>query len=286
MEDEGIGSGGDYSPDLSSDAGSDTSSDIGSDYGSDLNSVTGCDLSGDLNVNDSMGEGLNTDSDTGMDEGTGEDLNGNDSMDDGTDEDIEQPETEQPEPEQTETEPEQPEAEPEQPEEAEQSEPEDVPDEYGSSFNDRIKQTPINDGNWDGDRGDSRWKPNDEDVIRDLEDYGNGADGIEYRNGFPDFTPVQVFECKMPNQLYDRNDDYQFTDCNLALLDHLKDHPDCISNFDDTQLAAIARGNNPSGYTWHHDVQTGRMQLVPTSIHDSCKHYGGKNVWGGGTANR
>ena len=164
--------------------------------------------------------------------------------------------------------------------------PKDIPDDYGSSFNDRIKQTPINDGNWDGDRGDSRWKPNDEDVIRDLRDYGNGANGVEYRNGFPDFTPVQVFECKLPNQLNERNDDYQFTDCNLALLDHLKDHPDCIPNFDDTQLAAIARGNNPSGYTWHHDVQTGRMQLVPTSLHDSCKHYGGKNVWGGGTANR
>jgi len=95
-----------------------------------------------------------------------------------------------------------------------------------------------------------------------------------------------VFECKLPNQLQERKDDYQFAECNLALLDHLKKHHDSIKHFDDSQLAAIARGHDPKGYTWHHDVQTGRMQLVPTLIHDSCKHYGGKNVWGGGSANR
>jgi hypothetical protein len=146
-------------------------------------------------------------------------------------------------------------------------------DEYGSSLSDRIKQTPINEGKWDGERGNSMWRPENENVVRDLKDFE--VAGINYREGVPDFTPVQVFECKMPNQLYERDDDYQFTDCNLALFDYLKDHPDSISNFDDTQLEAIARGNNPSGYTWHHAVNKGRMQLVPTSI-NSCGHYGGK----------
>jgi hypothetical protein len=160
----------------------------------------------------------------------------------------------------------------------------DIPDRYGSSFNDRIKQTPISGGKWDGERGNSKWKPGNESIIRELGDYG--IDGINYQDGFPDFTPIQVFECKLPNKLYEGKDNAQFSECNFALLDHLKDHHECVSNFDDTQLGLIASGYNPSGYTWHHDVKEGRMQLVSTPIHNSCGHYGGKNVWGGGTANR
>lgn len=155
-----------------------------------------------------------------------------------------------------------------------------------SPNNDIISQTPINNGNWSGDRGNSVWLPHDEEVLRDLRYYGSSIEGIEYLNGYPDFAPVQVFESRLSVLLYDRDDDYQFTDCNLELLDFLNNHPDLISYFDDTQLSEIARGQNPRGYTWHHDVQSGRMQLVPTSIHRNCPHYGGRNRWGGGTANR
>ena len=153
-------------------------------------------------------------------------------------------------------------------------------------FDERINQTPINNGKWSGDRGNSIWYPDDEDVLSDLRYYGNGAEGIHYYDGYPDFTPVQVFECGLPHQLYNKNDNYQFTDCNLALLDYLKDYPDSVSYFDNVQLSAIARGQNPIGYTWHHDVQAGRMQLVPTSIHGNCFHYGGRSKWGGGTSMR
>jgi hypothetical protein len=155
-----------------------------------------------------------------------------------------------------------------------------------ASYSDIINQTPTSNGNWSGDRGNSVWHPNDEEVLHDLRYYGKGIEGIKYFNGYPDFTPVQVFESRLPMSLYDRNDDYQFTDCNLELLDFLKGHPESISYFDDTQLSEIAKGQNPIGYTWHHDIQSGRMQLVPTSIHRNCSHYGGRNRWGGGNVNR
>jgi len=164
--------------------------------------------------------------------------------------------------------------------------PNNVPDEFMVSLNDIINQTPINNGKWSGDRGNSIWKPNDDEVLRDIRFYGNGAEGIEYRNGYPDFTPIQIFESGLPINLFNRNDDYQFTDCNLELRDKLPCLPYLISYFDDTQLSAIGKGQTPIGYTWHHDIQSGRMQLVPTSIHRNCTHYGGRERWGGGTSAR
>ena len=32
-------------------------------------------------------------------------------------------------------------------------------------------------------------------------------------------------------------------------------------------------------YTWHHHQETGRMQLVPTDIHDWIGHIGGSKLW-------
>lgn len=163
-------------------------------------------------------------------------------------------------------------------------EPKDIPDEYGSSFNDRIKQTPINNGEWSGERGHSTWIPDTEDVAEQLDAYG--VDGIEYRDGFPDFSPVTEYEHQLQEELYENGDTAQFNDCNNALSSHLENNPEFSANFDDDQLEAIRAGEKPSGYTWHHDVEPGNMQLVPTRIHQSCGHYGGKNVWGGGTVNR
>lgn len=164
------------------------------------------------------------------------------------------------------------------------TDPNDVPDEYGSSFNDRLNQTPINNGEWSGERGNSTWKPEIDDVAEQLSQHG--VDGIDYRDGFPDFSPVSSYEYQLPEDLYESGDPAQFNACNEALANHLENNPEFASNFDEDQLEAISAGKKPSGYTWHHDVKQGNMQLVPTRIHQNCGHYGGKNIWGGGTTNR
>ena len=146
---------------------------------------------------------------------------------------------------------------------------------------------PVNNGSWSGEDGNSIWSPTNRIILEDLRFYGNGTEGIEYRNGYPDFTPIQVYECKLNSQLYYRNDEYQFVDCTIELRENLRDHPELISWFDDEQLSAIGRGlDRIPGYTWHHDVKKGRMQLVPTSIHSAFPHYGGRRTWGGGSSNR
>ena len=56
--------------------------------------------------------------------------------------------------------------------------------------------------------------------------------------------------------------------------------------FTPEELADIEDGYTPEGYTWHHNEEIGKMQLVDTDIHSQTRHTGGRNIWGGGTENR
>ena len=283
--------------DLCDDLGDDLAND--SDSIPEANEDTGMDLNeepedipdvemGDNSLDDNIGEDLNGDFDEQAEETDPIDLEPEIEEEQPTD--IE-PETEDEQPTDTE-----PEIEDEQPTDntpenqittddtSEVPDPNDVPDEYGSSFNDRIRTTPINNGDWSGERGDSRWTPNDESVAAQLSEYG--VDGIDYNDGFPDFSPVATYEHHLPNELHESSDPVQFRNCNNALAEHLINNPEFGAHFDEAQHEAIHAGKTPSGYTWHHDVEAGRMQLVPSDIHGNCRHHGGRSVWGGGTANR
>ena len=48
----------------------------------------------------------------------------------------------------------------------------------------------------------------------------------------------------------------------------------------------IEDGETPDGYTWHHDAEAGKMQLVDFETHQKTGHTGGRYIWGGGTENR
>ena len=47
--------------------------------------------------------------------------------------------------------------------------------------------------------------------------------------------------------------------------------------------------DTPSGYVWHHNEETGKMQLVKVEDHDRTQggaaHTGGKALWGGSYSN-
>lgn len=49
------------------------------------------------------------------------------------------------------------------------------------------------------------------------------------------------------------------------------------------QIQAIKNGAEKiPGYTWHHHPETGRLQLVATSVHGKMGHTGGNQIWGNG----
>ncbi len=82
------------------------------------------------------------------------------------------------------------------------------------------------------------------------------------------------------------SDKEQFNLCNQRLKEAVENDEELCKKFTSEQLEQIQNGDTPDGYTWHHDVEKGRMQLVDTETHQKTGHTGGKSIWGGGSANR
>jgi hypothetical protein len=100
-------------------------------------------------------------------------------------------------------------------------------------------------------------------------------------NGFPIFKPVM--EMQLPSRLYKATDKEQFEYATKQLCEGIKSDPKLAAKFSEKQLEQIKGGFTPSGYTWHHHQDIGRMQLVETKVHQATGHTGGKAIWGGGS---
>lgn len=83
---------------------------------------------------------------------------------------------------------------------------------------------------------------------------GKYPQGISFTlQGFPDFKRYAVKE---------------------VVIQPGKSHGVDFSRAD--KLAGYSSSNpRPLGYTWHHHEDSGKMQLIPTDIHDYIKHNGG-----------
>lgn len=94
------------------------------------------------------------------------------------------------------------------------------------------------------------------------------------------------FTAQLSEDKWQATDREQFSECNKQLKDGLAKDPELRNKFTDDQLEQIENGDTPDGYTWHHDADVGKMQLVDTETHQKTGHTGGRSIWGGGTDNR
>lgn len=111
-------------------------------------------------------------------------------------------------------------------------------------------------------------------------------DGKLVKGVFPEFS--SDFNTRLPQNLLQARDRYQFRQCMDDLLKAINKDPKLASKFTAQQLEEIRDGFSlyPSGYTWHHNEETGLMQLVDFQKHNQARHTGGKAIWGGGAAYR
>lgn len=159
---------------------------------------------------------------------------------------------------------------------------------YCTSYDDRMKHTPKEDselGNWEGERGESKFVPNEENEAgaaakEKLSAYG--MDGVEYRFAEPDFSKCCEAEVKIDNMTenrenyVDKNGEYQ--QGNFAQAD-----AKCAKQWssskrdgkDDWTAADIRDWRRENQYSWHECCDTSAMQLVPRDIHSAFKHSGG-----------
>jgi hypothetical protein len=108
--------------------------------------------------------------------------------------------------------------------------------------------------------------------------------GVKVEVVVPEFD--SMYDVQLPDELSKESNLRQFSECNKQLKNAIETDPDLNSQFSDEQIEDIMDGKTPEGYTWHHDAETGKMQLVETAKHDRTQggaaHTGGKALWGGG----
>jgi len=95
-----------------------------------------------------------------------------------------------------------------------------------------------------------------------------------------------TFDAQLEPELYEATDKNQFKECNNQLKEEMQNNPDLDSKFTSEQKEQILDGETPDGYTWHHDAEKGKMELVDSDIHAKTGHTGGKFIWGGGSESR
>jgi hypothetical protein len=101
--------------------------------------------------------------------------------------------------------------------------------------------------------------------------------------GFPVFDGVALCDIRIaPDQALIRDRPSHFREATARLREDIDAGRVPAGEFTDQQLAAIDRGlAKIPGLTWHHHQDVGRLQLVPTDIHNRTNHIGGFKMWFG-----
>ena len=110
------------------------------------------------------------------------------------------------------------------------------------------------------------------------------VDGKKYEVVVPEFE--SIYDAQLPEDKLKSSDPVQFKECNVQLKEEVAHNKELREKFDEEQLEQIEDGETPDGYTWHHDAEAGKMQLVDFETHQKTGHTGGRYIWGGGTENR
>ncbi|MEI7247060.1 HNH endonuclease [Pectobacterium carotovorum] len=106
------------------------------------------------------------------------------------------------------------------------------------------------------------------------------VNGVEIEGVFPQFD--SAVDVHLPEPLIQAKDSAQAEYANQALKEKVNNDPEFAQQFSDEQLEQIENGETPDGYTWHHNEEPGKMQLISTEDHQNNRHTGGKAIWGGG----
>ena len=142
-----------------------------------------------------------------------------------------------------------------------------------------MKNVPKSNGIWSGTRGNSKWIPDKHYIPKQfneseltweslLQKYD--IDGINYKNGYPDFSGISKGDVSIKNFSAKRNGlggNFDQADELLAEI-RTKNGKHCTGS----DVTKWRRDNN---YTWHEEPDCMTMRKVPLEIHQNMWHKGG-----------
>ena len=144
-------------------------------------------------------------------------------------------------------------------------------DKYPSSYMERIQQTPKDGelGYWTGERGESVFIPKDPAMKEFLARYGR--EGIEYKNGIPDFSFCSECDAEIDYMSPDRDRNFSQADIKCA------EQWNAEAKFgkSDWTPRDVAQWRRENGYSWHECNDRKTCQLVPTDVNGYFGHLGG-----------
>lgn len=153
---------------------------------------------------------------------------------------------------------------------------------YLSTYEERIKQTPTDKdtgrGRWEEGRGESKYIPTDERIKEILSKYD--VDGIEYKDGIPDFSrcsesTVEIDEMSENRQGKGGNFEQADQKCAEQWNKECRDGKTDWTARDVKNFRKPPDGNGASVYTWHECNDRKTCQLLRTEINDYFGHLGG-----------
>ena len=143
---------------------------------------------------------------------------------------------------------------------------------------DEVKGCTIegNGGDWEGERGNSKWFPNRDEIPKNpltnpdgltwgqiLDKYG--IDGIEFKNGEPDFSPVAKGTVEIDH----------FTDNRYGKGGNFDQACEKLAEQRGCTKEEVKAWMKEDKYTWHERSDCKTMDKVPTEIHGNIRHSGG-----------
>lgn len=154
---------------------------------------------------------------------------------------------------------------------------------YPSTYKERLDRTPTTEnphGKWSGDRGESMFVPTD-DRLRELLQ-SKGVEGINYKDAIPDFGPIAEAKVTIQgmsqhrlSQMGENGErivgNYEKADIECAKAWNLEQR----DGKDDWTHQDVKNWREANGCTWHEDNDMKTCCLVPTEVHDVCRHLGG-----------
>ncbi len=144
------------------------------------------------------------------------------------------------------------------------------------------RNIPKSDGCWTGEPGNSIWKPNPESIPQKWNPENNtwkeildqyNIDGIEFKDGEPDFSEVAEDSVEIDEYSTDRDDNYDAADQKLAekWTSEQKDG----KSWSAEDIAQYRKDNQLS---WHERNDMKTIDFVPREIHLNVPHSGGISI--------
>ena len=161
--------------------------------------------------------------------------------------------------------------------------------EFASSYASRISQTPAELNKkvkFEGNRGESLCKlkpPPDPDLKKILDEAG--IEGINYRNGVPDFSRVSKAELEIEymvggkDKMGTKAREVNFVQADRKLAEQLNSSQELAKKLGiesgEITEKDIRKFRKKNKFTWHELNDCKTMQLVPSKINNSFGHVGG-----------